>query len=238
MSVSKDELAKETLKNLFNIETNILWSRGKTTATLSQVEQNRFNLLGTMSAEIFQNRVLINQTSDDIFRERYNFYRSIKPQTETLSAYKDSLIAESRIDVLEHRHKLNQSMLDIGLMMASINRQLREISESLLDANERLNEFNRKNLEKNKSFTDSHTILNEVSEEELANLQVKNLQRLVKLAEETENFKSSIDHTIKAEEQIKKDQLNLSNTSDACSAEIEEIRQIMHQYYENFNKSL
>jgi hypothetical protein len=123
-------------------------------------------------------------------------------------------------------------------MMASINRQLREISESLLDANERLNEFNRKNLEKNKSFTDSHTILNEVSEEELANLQVKNLQRLVKLAEETENFKSSIEHTIKAEEQIKKDQLHLSNTSDACSVEIEEIRQIMLQYYESFNKSL
>jgi hypothetical protein len=236
MSNPKDNLMKESLKKLFNIESSILWSRGKTTATLSKVEQNRFGLLGTISGEIFQNRVLINQTSDDIFRERYNFYRSLEVQNQKLSSYRDILIAESRIDVLEHRHKLNKSMLDIGLMMASINRQLREVSESLLEANESLNEFNMKNFEKNKKFNDNHSISTDISDQEITDLQIKNLKRLEKLTEETENFKNLINETVLAEEKIKKDQIDLCKASETCSSKIEELRQNMLVYYEKLNK--
>ena len=202
MSQSKDDLTKSNSKSLFNIESNILWSRGKTSAALSQVEQNRFNFLGAISGEVFQNRALINQTTDDIFRERYNSLRNIVPKNETIAKHRESMIVESRIDVLEHRHKLNKAMLDIGLMMASINRQLREVNETLLDTNERLNIFNNKNLEKNKELFLSQQDFSSISEEDVIALAEKNGERLSKLTQETEQLLLSISKTINDEEKM------------------------------------
>jgi len=231
MSQSKDDLTKSNSKSLFNIESNILWSRGKTSATLSQVEQNRFNFLGAISGEVFQNRVLINQTTDDIFRERYNSLRKITPANEIIAKHKESLIIESRIDVLEHRHKLNKAMLDISLMMASINRQLREINETLMDTNERLNSFNTKNLEMNKELFLSPKDYSNISEEDVVNLAEKNHERLAKLTKETEDLLHSITKTIDEEEKIKLDYLEHTQISQKCAHDIEETRKAILEYH-------
>jgi hypothetical protein len=237
MSQSKDDLTKSNSKSLFNIESNILWSRGKTSAALSQVEQNRFNFLGAISGEVFQNRALINQTTDDIFRERYNSLRNIVPKNETIAKHRESMIVESRIDVLEHRHKLNKAMLDIGLMMASINRQLREVNETLLDTNERLNIFNNKNLEKNKELFLSQQDFSSISEEDVIALAEKNGERLSKLTQETEQLLLSISKTINDEEKIKLDYAEQLQTSKQCADQIELTRQAIIAYHNKSDSS-
>ncbi len=237
MSQAKEDLTKSNSKSLFNIESNILWSRGKTSATLSQVEQNRFNFLGAISGEIYQNRALINQTTDDIFRERYNSLRKITPANETIAKHKESLIVESRIDVLEHRHKLNKAMLDIGLMMASINRQLREINETLMDTNERLNTFNNKNLEMNKELFLSPQDFTKITEEDVVTLAEKNQTRLTKLTKETEDLLHSITKTIDEEVKIKLDYSEHAQISEKCAQEIEETRKSILEYHKNFESS-
>lgn len=237
MSQSKDDLTKSNSKSLFNIESNILWSRGKTSAALSQVEQNRFNFLGAISGEVFQNRALINQTTDDIFRERYNSLRNIVPKNETIAKHRESMIVESRIDVLEHRHKLNKAMLDIGLMMASINRQLREVNETLLDTNERLNIFNNKNLEKNKELFLSQQDFSSISEEDVIALAEKNGERLSKLTQETEQLLLSISKTINDEEKIKLDYSEQLQTSKQCADQIELTRQAIIAYHNKSDSS-
>lgn len=237
MTQSKEELTKSNSKSLFNIESNILWSRGKTSAALSQVEQNRFNFLGAISGEVFQNRALINQTTDDIFRERYNYLRKIIPLNEVVINHKENLIVESRIDVLEHRHKLNKAMLDIGLMMASINRQLREVNETLLDTNERLNSFNNKNLEKNKDLFLSPNDFTKISEDDVIALAEKNRERLAKLTQETEQFLTSIAKTINDEEKIKLDYAEQIQTSKVCADQIEQTRQAIMDYHKKSEDS-
>jgi hypothetical protein len=237
MSQPKDDLTKSNSKSLFNIESNILWSRGKTSATLSQVEQNRFNFLGAISGQIYQNRALINQSTDDIFRERYNSLRKINPENETIAKHKEGLIVESRIDVLEHRHKLNKAMLDIGLMMASINRQLREINETLMDTNDRLNTFNNKNLEKNRELFASHHDSTNISEEDALALAEKNQERLGKLTKETEELLLSIAKTSGEEEKIKLDYTESTLISQKCADEIEETRKAILENHKNFESS-
>ena len=237
MSQAKEDLTKSNSKSLFNIESNILWSRGKTSATLSQVEQNRFNFLGAISGEIYQNRALINQTTDDIFRERYNSLRKITPANETIAKHKENLIVESRIDVLEHRHKLNKAMLDIGLMMASINRQLREINETLMDTNERLNTFNNKNLEMNKELFLSPQDFTKITEEDVVTLAEKNQTRLTKLTKETEDLLHSITKTIDEEVKIKLDYSEHAQISEKCAQEIEETRKSILEYHINLESS-
>jgi len=237
MTQSKEELTKSNSKSLFNIESNILWSRGKTSAALSKVEQNRFNFLGAISGEVFQNRALINQTTDDIFRERYNYLRKIIPLNEVVINHKENLIVESRIDVLEHRHKLNKAMLDIGLMMASINRQLREVNETLLDTNERLNSFNNKNLEKNKDLFLSPNDFTKISEDDVIALAEKNRERLAKLTQETEQFLTSIAKTINDEEKIKLDYAEQIQTSKVCADQIEQTRQAIMDYHKKSEDS-
>lgn len=237
MSQAKEDLTKSNSKSLFNIESNILWSRGKTSATLSQVEQNRFNFLGAISGEIYQNRALINQTTDDIFRERYNSLRKITPANETIAKHKESLIVESRIDVLEHRHKLNKAMLDIGLMMASINRQLREINETLMDTNERLNTFNNKNLEMNKELFLSPQDFTKITEEDVVTLAEKNQTRLTMLTKETEDLLHSITKTIDEEVKIKLNYSEHAQISEKCAQEIEETRKSILEYHINLESS-
>jgi hypothetical protein len=237
MSHPKEDLTKSNSKSLFNIESNILWSRGKTSATLSQVEQNRFNFLGAISGQIYQNRALINQSTDDIFRERYNSLRKINPENETIAKHKEGLIVESRIDVLEHRHKLNKAMLDIGLMMASINRQLREINETLMDTNDRLNAFNNKNIEKNKELFISHHHITNISEEDVLTLAEKNQERLSKLTKETEELLLSISKTAGEEDKIKLDYTESTLISQKCADEIEETRKVILENHKNFESS-
>ena len=183
----------DNFKNLVIVETNILWSRAKTSSAVSKVEQNRFNSLSNFSAEIFQNRQLINQTTDDIFRDRYNAMKSVKFDDPQAQTYKDLLEAQSRVDVLEHRHKLNQSMLDVAKMMQSINRQLIEVNETLQETNLNLNSFNTKNLEKNNEYLELLKSPLKVTNEEIEAIKVRNRDRLINLSQETSRFMEQIE---------------------------------------------
>jgi hypothetical protein len=163
--------------------------------------------------------------------------RKINPENETIAKHKEGLIVESRIDVLEHRHKLNKAMLDIGLMMASINRQLREINETLMDTNDRLNTFNNKNLEKNRELFASHHDSTNISEEDALALAEKNQERLGKLTKETEELLLSIAKTSGEEEKIKLDYTESTLISQKCADEIEETRKAILENHKNFESS-
>ena len=225
----------DNFKNLVIVETNILWSRAKTSSAVSKVEQNRFNSLSNFSAEIFQNRQLINQTTDDIFRDRYNAMKSVKFDDPQAQTYKDLLEAQSRVDVLEHRHKLNQSMLDVAKMMQSINRQLIEVNETLQETNLNLNSFNTKNLEKNNEYLELLKSPLKVTNEEIEAIKVRNRDRLINLSQETSRFMEQIEEFNQLSHKNHADINEQILQNNNLSQEVERTREILNGFHEKLN---
>ncbi len=225
---------KKSLKSIMAIEANILWTRAKTSALLSLVEQHRFQALSNISSQILEKRQLINQTTDDIYRDRYNALKILPAKTVDDLDYKSILEMESRIDVLEHRHKLNKSMLDVAEMMGSVNRQLLEVTELLQETNQHLNEFNHKRLSENMAKVDLTDISSAYSHDEIKEKYESSLQRIEVLLEKTkglsidsENFLEEVNNrknTIQEQKQI----------SDTIQQEIELVRHKLENWHINF----
>ena len=142
----------ENLKRIYQTESSILWSRAQSVQIQSLVEENRFLNLQNFSAAFLGNRQLINQNTDDIFRDRYNLLKNTPTKNTNEKQYIDALEAQSRIDILEHRSKLNHVMQEANIMMAAINRQLSEVVEMMQETNDQLINFNNRNLDKNKEL--------------------------------------------------------------------------------------
>ena len=92
----------ENLKRIYQTESSILWSRAQSVQIQSLVEENRFLNLQNFSAAFLGNRQLINQNTDDIFRDRYNLLKNTPTKNTNEKEYIDALEAQSRIDILEH----------------------------------------------------------------------------------------------------------------------------------------
>lgn len=183
----------ENLKRIYQTESSILWSRAQSVQIQSLVEENRFLHLQNFSAAFLGNRQLINQNTDDIFRDRYNLLKNSPAKNTNEKDYIDALEAQSRIDILEHRSKLNHVMQEANIMMAAINRQLGEVVEMMQETNDQLINFNNRNLEKNAELLQNvNQLTSAVQAQEISAIEEENLVRLKKLQVDATELEKSI----------------------------------------------
>ena len=183
----------ENLKRIYQTESSILWSRAQSVQIQSLVEENRFLNLQNFSAAFLGNRQLINQNTDDIFRDRYNLLKNTPTKNTNEKEYIDALEAQSRIDILEHRSKLNYVMQEANIMMAAINRQLSEVVEMMQETNDQLISFNNRNLDKNTELLQNiNQATSSVESQEISAIEEENLARLKKLQVNAMELEKSI----------------------------------------------
>ena len=129
-------------KTIFNIESNVLSNKALVYQSRSMIEENRLMIMSNYSAAFMGNRQLANANTDEIFANRSAILGAMDADGPVQENYVAAQTNKSSLDYLEHRSKLNSSVLEISAKMADINAQLVAVNQEIMAANQSIVEFN------------------------------------------------------------------------------------------------
>jgi hypothetical protein len=128
---NKKQIA-ENRSNIFSVECAVMANRSKAYMARSVVQENQALIIKNYQAAFMGNRQLINQNTDDLFRNRQAILRHIKASNPVEINFKEAMINKAKLDFLEHRSGLNEKVLDISLKMAAVNAMMIEINSAIM----------------------------------------------------------------------------------------------------------
>ena len=104
---------------LFELQSHVNANRAQAYAARSRVTENAIEGLKMVLAAFSENRQILNECTENIFRIRKGLIRC----QENLSVEEQEvLIDKAELDYLEHRASLTGHVLDINNSMAKVNR--------------------------------------------------------------------------------------------------------------------
>jgi hypothetical protein len=131
IDANKKQIA-ENRSNIFSTECAVMHNRSSAYMARSTVQENQALISKNYHAAFMGNRQLINQNTDDIFRNRQAILRHLKASNPVEINFKEAMINKAKLDFLEHRAGLNEKVLEISLKMAAVNAMMIEINHAIM----------------------------------------------------------------------------------------------------------
>ncbi len=153
VEMNKEAIAKNR-KRIFAIDAEVMLNKALVYQSRAMIEENRLMILSNYSAAFMGNRQLANHNTEEIFENRRAILAAADTQDDIQSNYVKIQMNKASLDYLEHRSKLNSSVLEISQEMAEINARLIEINRKIMDANEGIVEFNSQQIAVNSELLD------------------------------------------------------------------------------------
>ena len=118
-----------------------------------------------------------------IFENRIAILENINLNTDDSVQvnFRESQINKTKVDFLDHRAKLNETVLSVNEKLIEVNAKLIEINERILEANELIKNFNAKEIEKNHELLSGKIDPEAATPESNAESVVSNAQRVQQL---------------------------------------------------------
>jgi len=143
---------KEITENeatLHALHLNVTTNQSKLLNVRSIIEENRSILLKNYSAAFAGNRLMINQNTDSIFKNRIAILNAMKLEGQVQENFRRSKKNEAKIEFLEHRSLLNNRVAKTNAKIAAANTNMIEANNNILEGNEELKKFNTASVETN-----------------------------------------------------------------------------------------
>ena len=104
---------KKNRRSLFELEGQVMVNKARSYATRSNIEENRYLILKNYVAAFVGNRQLANQNTDDIFQNRIAILENIEldESNQVQVNFRESQINKAKVDFLDHRAKLNETVV-------------------------------------------------------------------------------------------------------------------------------
>ena len=136
---------------LFELQSHVNANRAQAYAARSRVTENAIEGLKMVLAAFSENRQILNECTENIFRIRKGLIRC----QENLSvAEQEVLIDKAELDYLEHRASLTGHVLDINNSMAKVNRTVIGLLGTISKTNSKVYEYNSKQHKENLELID------------------------------------------------------------------------------------
>ena len=228
---------------LFLAECEVMQNKAKAYLTRSLVLENQALIAKNYNSAFLGNRQLVNQNTDDVFRNRYAIFRHIPAdQSDPVQLnFRDALGNRAKIEFLEHRSVLNSKMLNTTLKMVHLNAQLIAINSEIMETNRGIVEFNSASIAKNTEFLKSGISASGATPESNAAFIAENTRRIVAIRQRADQ-NSDLVSTVRQESESNKVKI-LANTEliyerraaiIANAANIEANQQHVAQFIGNF----
>jgi ABC-type oligopeptide transport system ATPase subunit len=98
--------------------------------------------LANRAAAFLGNRQLANDNTEQIFRNRITLLKTLPATSDVQINFREAMINKARLAQLNHRSKLNATVLSISHDMAVVNAQQIAVNRRVMEANEHIKEFN------------------------------------------------------------------------------------------------
>merc|ERR1719163_92370 len=122
----------ENEANLHALSLTVFTNKSKLLAVRSIIEENRAMLLKNYACAFGGNRLMINQNTDCIFKNRKKILGALKCNGQVDKNFRNSKFDEAKIDFLEHRSLLNNRVAKTNAAMAAANAKLIEANTMIM----------------------------------------------------------------------------------------------------------
>jgi hypothetical protein len=138
---NKQKIAANS-RSIFELEASVNHNKARAYLLRSRITENSDLIQANRSAAFLGNRQLANDNTEQIFRNRIALLKTLPSTTDVQVNFREAMINKARLAQLNHRSKLNATVLSISHDMAVVNAQQIAINRRIMETNELIKEFN------------------------------------------------------------------------------------------------
>ena len=192
--------AISALRDMFDIYDTVSANKLAVCQARATIDENRQMILSNYTAAFMGNRQLTNDHTEEIFETRRALLSGIEVMTEIEAEYVDAKMLRASLAHLEHRSRLNSSVLEVNDELVKVNEMLIEINKKIMGINKGIMDFNNQELKTNQALLDgskkpqaaTHALNRKLQKEnseklkELKRISAKNTSRITKMRDRSE----------------------------------------------------
>ncbi len=232
------EIAINALRDMFDIYDTVSENKLAVCQARATIDENRQMILSNYTAAFMGNRQLTNDHTEEIFEIRRALLSGVEVTTEVEAEYVDAKMLRASLAHLEHRSRLNSSVLEVNDDLVKVNEMLIEINRKIMGINKGIMDFNNQEIKINQSLltgakapqTSTHAGNRKLQKEnaeklkELKKLSAKNSSRIKKMRERSER---NATQTIKNKTSIRNRRKALEAVGEKISKNRSAIRNVI-----------
>jgi len=144
MSLSAENKAKiaANSRSIFELEAAVNHNKARSYLARSRIQENGALIAANRNSAFLGNRQAANDNTEQIFRNRIALLKTLPADNDVQVNYREAKINQARLAQLNHRSKLNATVLSISHDLAAINAQAIAVNRRIMEANEHIKEFN------------------------------------------------------------------------------------------------
>ena len=139
-------------RKIFELEILINANKTKVEVCRASIEQNYASIMRNYNAAYMGNHHLANQETDEILRNRLAIMSNMIAEQDVEINFRESMNNKAQLDFLEHKSKVNKTILEVNKQFTEINKKLIELNRMIMKKNEETLQFNKENLATNEKF--------------------------------------------------------------------------------------
>ena len=232
------DAAINALRDMFDIYDTVSENKLSVCQARATIDENRQMILSIYTAAFMGNRQLTNDHTEEIFEIRRALLRGVEVTTVVEAEYVDVKMLRASLSHLEHRTRLNSSVLEVNDDLVKVNEMLIDINRKIMDINKGIMDFNNQELKTNQSLlvgskspqaathSKNRKLQRENTEKlkELKKISAKNSSRIKKMRDRSERNASQ---TIKNKNSIRNRRKALEATGEKISKNRASIRNVI-----------
>ena len=129
---------RKNQRRIFELDAEVSTTYAELMLLLADIEENKALLQRNYSSAFMGNRAIAIDNVDDLYRCRMAMLDALEPSSEVETNFKTRMLNQTRIEQLENRSDLNDTLRDIAGRMIEVNVMLQAINTQIAEANEKV----------------------------------------------------------------------------------------------------
>ena len=135
ISENKTNIRKNR-RRIFELDAEVSTTYAELMLLLADIEENRSLLQRNFTSAFMGNRSIAIDNVDDLYGCRIAMLEALDPSTEVQNNFKVRMLNQVRIEQLENRTDLNDTLRDIATKMIEVNQMFQSVNSLITKANE------------------------------------------------------------------------------------------------------
>ncbi len=135
ISENKTNIRKNRRK-IFELDAKVSTTYAELMLLLADIEENRSLLQRNFTSAFMGNRSIAIDNVNDLYGCRMAMLEALEPSSDVQTNFKVRMLNQVRIEQLENRSDLNDTLRDIATKMIEVNQMLQSVNSLITEANE------------------------------------------------------------------------------------------------------
>ena len=127
---------RKNRRRIFELDAEVSTTYAELMLLLADIEENRSLLQRNFTSAFMGNRSIAIDNVDDLYGCRIAMLEALDPSTDVQNNFKVRMLNQVRIEQLENRTDLNDTLRDIATKMIEVNQMFQSVNSLITEANE------------------------------------------------------------------------------------------------------